>query len=287
MLALDNATLSGVRRLLAEKGLRPHKGLGQNFLVDKNILQKITTAAECTKNGVVLEIGAGLGALTLCLADLAGQVVAVEIDKKLIPILQKVFESRSNIALISGDILALDWEKEIFGFLKSPRDKIIICANLPYYITSPVIFKILEHRNRIRQAVLMVQREVAARLLAVPGSRDYGLITVNVNRMAEVEMIARVSRNCFYPSPEVDSAVIRLSPRSRSPVMVENEEVFAELVKAAFQARRKTMLNVLVSRNMADRDKAMEVLLSLGVDPNRRGETLSIEDFAQIANRLS
>ena len=255
--------------------------------VDKNILQKITTAAECTKNDVVLEIGAGLGALTLCLADLAGQVVAVEIDKKLIPILQKVFESRSNIALISGDILALDWEKEIFGFLKSPRDKIIICANLPYYITSPVIFKILEHRNRIRQAVLMVQREVAARLLAVPGSRDYGLITVNVNRMAEVEMIARVSRNCFYPSPEVDSAVIRLSPRSRSPVMVENEEVFAELVKAAFQARRKTMLNVLVSRNMADRDKAMEVLLSLGVDPNRRGETLSIEDFAQIANRLS
>jgi len=284
---LDNATLSGVRRLLAEKGLRPHKGLGQNFLIDKNILQKIANAAECTKNDVVLEIGAGLGSLTLYLADLAGQVVAVEIDKKLIPILQEVLAARTNIALISGDILALDWEQEIFGFLKDPRDRIIICANLPYYITSPVIFKILEHGNRIKRAVLMIQREVAERLLAPPGNRNYGLITVNVNRMAEVEMIARVSRNCFYPSPEVDSAVIRLSPRSRPSILVENEEVFAELVRAAFQARRKTILNVLVSRNLADRDKAMEVLLALGVDPNRRGETLSVEDFAQIANRLS
>ncbi|MGE5543883.1 MAG: 16S rRNA (adenine(1518)-N(6)/adenine(1519)-N(6))-dimethyltransferase RsmA [Bacillota bacterium] len=282
---MDNATLSGVRSLLAEKDLRPHKGLGQNFLVDKNILQKITDAAQITKTHIVLEIGTGLGALTLFLADAASQVVTVEIDKKLIPILQNIFNSRSNITLLTGDILAFDWEQDFFKFLRSPLDKLIICANLPYYITSPIIFRILEHKNRIQHAVLMVQREVADRLLAIPGTKDYSLLTVMINRTAEVELVARVSRNCFYPSPDVDSAVIRLIPRSR-PLVVEKEEIFTELTRAAFQARRKTMLNVLVNSNLADRDKAMEVLLSLGVDPKRRGETLSIEEFARIANRL-
>lgn len=284
---MDNATLSGVRSLLAEKELRPHKGLGQNFLVDKNILEKIAAAGQITKTDVVLEIGTGLGALTLFLSDAAVQVITVEIDKKLIPILQKIFDSRLNIALIPGDILAFDWEQTLFGFLKSPLDKLIICANLPYYITSPIIFRILEHKDRVKHAVLMVQREVADRLLAIPGTKDYGLLTVMVNRMAEVELITRVSRNCFYPSPEVDSAVIRLTPRSQLPVVVEKEEVFVELIRAAFQARRKTMLNVLVNRHLADRDRALEILLSLGIDPKRRGETLSIEEFARIANRLS
>lgn len=284
---MENATLSGVRSLLAERELRPHKGLGQNFLVDKNILQKITAAGQITGNDVVLEIGTGLGALTLFLADVAGKVVTVEIDKKLIPILQTVFDSRLNVSLIAGDILKIDWEQEVFGFLKSPLDKLIICANLPYYITSPIIFKILEHKDRIKKVVLMVQREVANRMLAIPGTKDYGLLTINVNRMAEVELITRVSRNCFYPSPDVDSAVIRLSPRSQPVVAVEKEKVFVELTRAAFQARRKTMLNVLVSRNLADRDKALEVLMSLGVDPKRRGETLSIDEFARIADRLS
>jgi len=276
-----------VRSLLAEKELRPHKGLGQNFLVDKNILEKIAAAGQITKTDVVLEIGTGLGALTLFLADAAVQVITVEIDKKLIPILQEIFDSRLNITLIPGDILAFDWEQTLFGFLKSPLDKLIICANLPYYITSPIIFRILEHKDRVKHAVLMVQREVADRLLAIPGTKDYGLLTVMVNRMAEVEMITRVSRNCFYPSPEVDSAVIRLTPRSQLPVVVEKEEVFVELIRAAFQARRKTMLNVLVNRHLADRDRALEILLSLGIDPKRRGETLSIEEFARIANRLS
>ncbi|MGI6551045.1 MAG: 16S rRNA (adenine(1518)-N(6)/adenine(1519)-N(6))-dimethyltransferase RsmA [Syntrophomonadales bacterium] len=284
---MDNATLSGVRSLLAAEDLRPHKGLGQNFLVDKNILQKIVKAGQIAPHDVVLEIGTGLGALTLYLAEAAGRVVTVEIDKKLIPILQKIFVSRPKITLMTGDILALDWERELYGFLNSPLDRFVICANLPYYITSPIIFRILENKHRVKQAVLMVQREVADRLLATPGTKEYSLLTVMVSRMAGVELVTRVSRNCFYPSPEVDSTVIKLVPHYQPQVEVEKEEVFTALVRAAFQARRKTMLNVLVNSGFADRDTALNTLESLGVDPRRRGETLSVEEFAQIANRLS
>lgn len=283
---MDNATLSGVRSLLAAEDLRPHKGLGQNFLVDKNILQKIVNAGQITSTDVVLEIGTGLGALTLFLADVAGRVITVEIDKKLIPILHKVLNSRPNITLLTGDIMAFDWDRELYGFLNSPLDRFVICANLPYYITSPIIFRIIENRHRVKQAVLMVQREVADRLLASPGTKDYGLLTVMVSRMAEVGLVTRVSRHCFYPAPDVDSTVIKLIPRTEPQVTVEKEEVFAALVRAAFQARRKTMLNVLVNRGLADRDTALSTLESLGVDPMRRGETLSVEEFALIANKL-
>lgn len=284
---MDNATISGVRNLLASRELRPHKGLGQNFLVDKNILKKIVVAGQITVADVVLEIGTGLGALTSFLADTANLVVTVEIDKKLIPILQKVLEPRLNVTLLTGDILALDWERELFGFLNDPLDKFVICANLPYYITSPIIFRILKHRHRVKQAVLMVQREVADRLLATPGTKDYGLLTVMVSRMAEVQLITRVSRNCFYPSPDVDSTVIKLVPRPHPQAEVEREDLFTALVRAAFQARRKTMLNALVNGGLANRETALDVLVSLGVDPKRRGETLSVEEFARIANRLS
>ncbi len=284
---MDNATLSGVRSLLATEDLRPHKGLGQNFLVDKNIIQKIADAAQIAPHDVVLEIGTGLGALTLYLAEAATRVVTVEIDKKLIPIIQKIFDSRSNITLITGDILAVNWERELYGFLIGPQDRFIICANLPYYITSPIIFRILENKQKVKRAVLMVQREVADRLLATPGTKDYSLLTVMVSRMAEVELVTRVSRNCFYPSPDVDSTVIKLVPRSEPQVAVEREEVFAALVRAAFQARRKTMLNVLVNSGLADRDIAIKTLESLGVEPKRRGETLSVEEFARIANKLT
>lgn len=283
---MENATLSGVRSLLAAEDLRPHKGLGQNFLIDKNILQKIVDAGQITPTDVVLEIGTGLGALTLFLADAAGHVVTVEIDKKLIPILQKVLNSRPNVTLLTGDIMAFNWERELYRFLNSPLDRFVICANLPYYITSPIIFRIIENRHRVKQAVLMVQREVADRLLASPGTKDYGLLTVMVSRMAEVGLVTRVSRHCFYPAPDVDSTVIKLIPRTEPQVTVEKEEVFVALVRAAFQARRKTMLNVLVKGGLADRDTALSTLESLGVDPMRRGETLSVEEFALIANKL-
>ncbi len=284
---MDNATLSGVRNLLSSRELRPHKGLGQNFLVDKNILKKIVTAGQITVSDVVLEIGSGLGALTLFLADAASMVVTVEIDKKLIPVLQRILEFRTNVILVNGDVLALDWEQDLCRYLDSSHDKFIICANLPYYITSPIIFKILEHKNRVKQAILMVQLEVADRLLATPGTKNYGLLTVMVSRMAEVHLVARVSRNCFYPSPDVDSAVIRLVPFSQPEVEVEKEEVFTAVVRAAFQARRKTMLNVLVNQGLADRESALDILASLGLDPQRRGETLSVEEFARVADKLS
>jgi len=283
---LDNATLSGVLDLLGTRELRPHKGLGQNFLIDKNILQNIVSAAGITGDDVVLEIGSGLGALTLFLADVASRVITVEIDKKLIPILRDIFAERPNITLLPGDVLEFDWEHDFIRFLNDPRDRLVICANLPYYITSPIIFKILENRHRVRQAVLMVQQEVAERLVAAPGTRDYSLLTVMVARLAEVQMVTRVSRRCFYPSPDVDSAVIRLIPYIAPRVGVESEEVFNRLVRAIFQSRRKTLLNSLVNNGLIGRDTAIRVLESLGIDPRRRGETLSVEEIARIANKL-
>lgn len=283
---MDNATLSGVLDLLGTRELRPHKGLGQNFLIDKNILQNIVSAAGITGDDVVLEIGSGLGALTLFLADVASRVITVEIDKKLIPILRDIFAERPNITLLPGDVLEFDWEHDFIRFLNDPRDRLVICANLPYYITSPIIFKILENRHRVRQAVLMVQQEVAERLVAAPGTRDYSLLTVMVARLAEVQMVTRVSRRCFYPSPDVDSAVIRLIPYIAPRVGVESEEVFNRLVRAIFQSRRKTLLNSLVNNGLIGRDTAIRVLESLGIDPRRRGETLSVEEIARIANKL-
>ncbi|NLV16759.1 MAG: 16S rRNA (adenine(1518)-N(6)/adenine(1519)-N(6))-dimethyltransferase RsmA [Syntrophomonadaceae bacterium] len=284
---MDNATPSGVRALLASRGVQPHKGLGQNFLIDKNILDKIATAAQIAPGEGVVEIGAGLGGLTKFLAPAARKVAAVEIDKKLIPLLEPLVDSYDNVILITGDILTLDWEREIFIYFEDPREKVVICANLPYYITSPIIFKILEHHDRVRQAVLMMQKEVADRLMARPGTSDYGLLTVMVSRKAKVAQVARVSRNCFYPVPDVDSTVVRLIPLDKPSVEVKQEAVFNKLVRAAFQARRKTMHNVLVMAGLAEREAAGDILVSLGIEPQRRGETLTVEEFACIANRLS
>ncbi len=284
---MDNATPSGVRMLLASRGLQPHKGLGQNFLIDKNILQKIVTAGQIAPTEGVVEIGAGLGGLTKYLAQAARKVVTVEIDKKLIPLLEPLVDSCGNVILLTGDILTLNWEQEILNYFEKPQEKVVICANLPYYISSPIIFKILEHRDRVRQAILMMQREVADRLMAQPGTSEYGLLTVMVSRKAQVTRVARVSRNCFYPVPDVDSTVVKLIPLEKPSVEIRQEHVFDQLARAAFQSRRKTMHNVLVRAGLAERETADDILNSLGIEPQRRGETLSVEEFARIANRLS
>lgn len=284
---MEQATISGVRRLLASRELHPHRGLGQNFLIDKNVLQKIVTAAEIERADTVLEIGAGLGALTGFLSQAAREVIAVEIDKKLIPLLQDILSAYENVTLLNGDILELDWDRDIFPLMGEKSGKIVVCANLPYYITSPIIFKILEHKSRVKSAVLMVQKEVADRLAAEPGTKDYGLLTVMVSRRASVRQLLRVSRSCFYPVPDVDSTVVVIEPLDQTSDRVSDEAVFQRLVRAAFQSRRKTMHNVLWRSGLVNKEDASPFLESLGIEPQRRGETLSVREFSSIANAIS
>ncbi|MGE5422113.1 MAG: 16S rRNA (adenine(1518)-N(6)/adenine(1519)-N(6))-dimethyltransferase RsmA [Ignavibacteriales bacterium] len=281
-----NTSISGVRQILAQYGLHPHKGLGQNFLVDKNILSKIVADSDIAATDTVLEIGTGLGALTLLLAEAAGQVVTVEIDKKLSPILEEVFNDNKNIRLIRGDFLQLDWEADLLINPEMVREQLIVCANLPYYITSPIIFNILEHGASVRHAVLMMQKEVAERLLAKPGTKQYGLLTVMVSWRADVLLVTRVSRNCFYPVPDVDSVVVKIVPLKEARVSVKDERLFVRLVRETFQKRRKTILNVLVGGGFANREAGQDLCHQLGIDPSCRGETFYVEDFARLADAL-
>lgn len=278
----DNSSITGVKSLLGVHGLFLKKSLGQNFLVDKNIRTKIVEACQLREDDTVLEVGTGLGVLSVALAEKAKKVTTVEIDSRLEPILRQIFSSQDNITLIMNDILQLDWEKTLE--ITEPQ-KVVVCANLPYYITSPVIFNILDHLSLVKRAVLMMQKEVAERLLARPGTKEYGLITAMVTWKATVSPVTRVSRNCYYPVPEVDSSVVRLEPRE-SLVEVKDEEVLRRLVRDAFQMRRKTMNNVLCRRGLS-RDDASMVLMEAGIDPMCRGETLSIEEFARIADGLT
>lgn len=282
---MDNASLSGARRALSEHGLRPKKGFGQNFLVDKNILNKIADAAELDPESIAFEIGCGLGALTAALATRAGRVVGMELDTALKPILTEAFQTDPHVQIVYGDTLQLEWNRDVLGPLGLAGQTVTICANLPYYITSPIIFRILDYGKQVRHAVLMMQKEVADRLAAKPGTKDYGLLTVMVAYRADVAPVTRVSRNCFLPVPEVDSSVIKLTPLPAPRISVESEALFMRLVREAFQKRRKTMQNVLNSAGWL-RPGAACVLGPLGIDPMRRGETLSLEEFGRIADAL-
>lgn len=281
---MDSASVSSLRRLLDENGLRPKKGLGQNFLVDKNILKKITAACELEADDLVIEIGAGMGALTLMLAAQAGNVVTVEIDTGLLPVLADGLIDYPNVRLVAGDIMNLDWEAALLSTFSSDK-RFKVCANLPYYITTPVIFRILEHSSRLEQAVLMMQKEVADRLMAQPGTKEYGLLTVMLAYRAKVYPVTKVSRNCFYPQPEVDSSVVKLVPHAEPPVVLRNEPLFMRLVRESFQKRRKTMQNVLNSASWLSVD-GEAILTAAGIEPKRRGETLTLQEFGRLADEL-
>lgn len=283
---MDTDPFPGVAHLLRAYGIQPKKGLGQNFLTDKNILRKIVDACEIEPGDAVLEIGAGLGTLTIMLAEQAALVITVEVDDRLVPVLHKVLHGKGNIRLLHKDVLKLDWERDIAAQVAG-HDRIVLCANLPYYITSPIIFKILDEFDRIERAILMIQKEVADRLLASPGTKEYGLLTVMVARRAAVEPVTRVSRKCFFPVPDVDSAVVKIIPYRQPRVEVKNEALFNQVVRESFQKRRKSLNNVLNGINGIDKDQVRQMLAGLGIDPMRRGETLTVEEFAGIANALA
>lgn len=274
-----------VQEILARHGLRPNKQLGQNFLVDENILKKIIAAAELGPEDTVLEIGPGIGVLTGPLAEVARQVIAVEIDKGLIPVLEENLAAYANVKIIWGDILKVE-QGELLAAATTPFK---VVANLPYYITSPVIMALLTGPLPLERLVLMVQREVARRLTAAPGSKDYGVLSVAVQYYTQPEMVAQVPRTVFYPRPDVDSAVVLLKMRPSPAVVVGDEALFFRLVRGAFGQRRKTLLNSLRGEfgGQYSREELVSFLQAAGIDPSRRGETLTLEEFAALARIIS
>ncbi len=276
-----------VRRQLADEGLRPKKGLGQNFLTDDAVLSDIVAAADLDADSCVLEIGPGMGALTRELAKVAGTVLAVEIDTSILPVLEKNVEEFSNVSIVNQDILKVDLPALLAKHCGEKKVKVI--ANLPYYITTPIIMKLLEHANRISSIVIMIQREVAWRLAAQAGSKDYGAITLAVQYRAQAKMIRDVPPEAFHPVPKVWSSVIELSLREEPPVKVADEKLFFALIKAAFAQRRKTFLNSVGNYPglPMDKETLKKILDGLGFNENIRGESLTIEAFAQITNEIA
>jgi 16S rRNA (adenine1518-N6/adenine1519-N6)-dimethyltransferase len=270
---------------------RAKKRLGQNFLSDRRILEAIVEAAELSKEDRVLEIGPGQGVLTRELAGQAGKVVAVELDRDLVPILEPLQREFPNLDLVWADFLKVSWED-----LGLPETGTKVVANIPYYITTPILLKLLHEEElskkpfsaltgRVSDILLMVQAEVADRLNAKPGTKDYGSITVLVQYAATVETVVKVPRTAFKPAPKVDSKVIRIRPRQTPLIDVRDPKVFFRVVRAAFNQRRKTLLNALSMSFDKDRLRAAEA--ATGVSLTRRGETLSLDEFATLANALS
>jgi 16S rRNA (adenine1518-N6/adenine1519-N6)-dimethyltransferase len=295
---------SDVHRLLEQWDLRPNKGLGQNFLVDPAALDKIVAAAELTPDDVVLEVGAGLGTLTRWLAWEAGRVVAVELDQRLIPVLESVLAGLDNVTLVQGDILELNPTALVnqgsgirdqgsgtrdqhptsnFQFPTSNFQYKVV-ANLPYYITSAVLRHLLEAALKPQRMVLTVQREVAERIVAKPGQMS--LLAVSVQFYGQPRLLFRLKPGSFYPSPEVESAVVRVDLHSTPPVPVEETAAFFRVVRAGFAQRRKQLRNTLAAGLRQPPEEVADRLREAGVDPRQRAETLSLEEWARVAHVL-
>lgn len=276
------------KQILQQHGIRLKKSLGQNFLTDSNILRKIVDAAELTNEHGVLEIGPGIGALTEQLAAQAKKVVAVEVDQRLIPVLKDLFGGNDKVEILQGDILKIDLHA-LFQQCFKEIHTVHVVANLPYYITTPILLKLLHSDQRFANMVVMIQKEVAERLAAKPGNKDYGSLSIAVQYYSEPEIVAQVPPTVFIPPPQVGSAVIRLKKRTAPPVKVNNEAFFFDVVKSAFAQRRKTIYNNLLRRfyTKADGDHLKEILMQAGVDPRRRGETLTMQEFALLSDLIA
>lgn len=278
-------SVKAIKDCLAQKSLAPRKSLGQNFLSDRNILDKIVKTAEITDKDLVLEIGPGLGSLTERLLMAAEYVVAVEYDRGLYSILTETLQS-PKLQLVNADFMQLDLDNLLNDFQKQNWRKKVV-ANLPYYITSPIIFKLLESRIIWEQMVFLVQKEVAQRIIAKPGTKEYGALTVMINYFGKAEMAGTVPKTVFYPAPQVDSAIVKITLEKRQSDSVIYPYL-QRVVQAAFGQRRKTLLNALGSLEscFGSKEELARVLLQENIDSKQRGETLGINEFLKIASEL-
>lgn len=262
------------------------KKFGQNFLIDGHVLDKIIAGAGVTKDDMVLEIGPGIGTMTQYLAEAAGKVVAVEIDRNLLPILQETLADYDNVKVIHADVLSLDLEKLVQE--ENGGRPIKVVANLPYYITTPIIMALFEQHVSLANVTVMVHKEVAARMKSGPGSKDYGALSLAVQYYAEPYIVANVPCNCFMPRPNVDSAVIRLTRYEEPPVQVKDEKMLFKIIRASFNQRRKTLQNGLNNSSELNftKDQIAAAIAEAGFSPSVRGEALTLEQFAKLTDIL-
>lgn len=273
---------SATMDLVKKHGFKFTKSLGQNFLIDDNIVDKIVAGAGIGPGDKIIEVGPGIGTLTREMASRAQNLMAVEIDKNLIPILEDTLGDYDNVKIVNEDIIKADMRGLIDENLGGGPVKLV--ANLPYYITTPIIMRFLEENINVTDIVVMVQKEVAERMNAQPGGKDFGALSVAVQYYCDTEIVAKVPRHLFVPQPNVDSIVIALRVRPERKYKVDDEDLYFKVVKAAFGQRRKTLLNSISSMGNLAKDQVKEALEEAGIDPKRRGETLSLDEFAILSN---
>ncbi|PIV20317.1 MAG: 16S rRNA (adenine(1518)-N(6)/adenine(1519)-N(6))-dimethyltransferase [Deltaproteobacteria bacterium CG03_land_8_20_14_0_80_45_14] len=278
----QNNIMTSIKRELLEYGLFPKKGLGQHFLVDRNILDKVIRTAQVEKEDVVLEVGPGLGEMTLALARLAKRVIAIEIDPKLVAILKRKVKDYPNVEVVKSDILKVDFHQ----FLKEEGHPIKVVANLPYQISTPLLFRFIDLKEFFSTLTLMLQKEVAQRMAASPGSKSYGPLSIFVQLFSNLSICFYIKPSAFFPPPKVESAVVHIVFREKPIVKLEDEKWFRKVVKGCFSYRRKTLVNALKHSELALSKSIGLKMEEIGIDPRRRPETLSIQEFARLAQTL-
>lgn len=284
----DIATPSRTKEIMEKYGFSVKKSLGQNFIVDPNILSNIVAVANIDKNTNVIEVGPGIGALTEHLARASKEVIAFEIDNRLLPVLADTLSPYDNVSIVHSDVLKINLQKTLPEMIDL-EEPLVVVANLPYYITTPIIMHFLETPVRIDGLTIMMQKEVAERITAAPGSKAYGSLSIAIQYYMEAEVAFIVPKTVFVPQPNVDSAIIKLTRRETPSVIVKNEKSFFALVRSAFVQRRKTLWNNLLIRygkEETTREKLTQALEVAGIDPKRRGETLNLEEFARLSDAI-
>lgn len=280
-----NNILEETKFILKKYNIKANKSLGQNFLINNEVVENIVNSSEISNQDVVIEIGPGLGTLTKVLLEKAKKVICIELDKKMIKILNDRFNLYNNIEILNQDVLKVDLKTLIKNEKANGAKNVKIVANLPYYITTPIIMKLLEEELDLESITVMIQKEVADRLIAIPSKKNTGAITYSVYYYAESEEIMEVPNSSFIPEPEVTSKVIKLKLRKEPVVKVENAEIMFRIIKCAFMQRRKTLLNSLTNTNVfKNKEEGIKILGNLGLNVNSRAENLTIEDYANLAN---
>jgi len=271
-----------IKQELREYGLFPKRRLGQHFLVDRNILNKVIQTAEVGREDTILEVGPGLGQMTLALADRAKKVIAVEIDERLVTILRQKVEDHPNIEVTQSDILKVDFKR----FFKKEARPIKVVANLPYQISTPLLFRFIESKEIFSTLTLMLQKEVAERMVASPGRKEYGPLSIFIQAFSDVSIQFIIKPSAFFPAPKVESALVFMVWKEKPMIETDDEEWFKRVVKACFGYRRKTLINALKHSELSLRESVGSRMEEIGIDPRRRPETLTIQEFAKLAESL-